>query len=198
MELEKSIFETQNPKLLSRIASILLEKNFTTTNPYKNYDSNYEILTDVLKFFSQVATDIDLEFFCKLINLNQDKIVKQDGRIKFTKDTELEIPQSKLFTIHYSTSGFAAVTETYKTTWSSYDELWAKSSILTAFHEGNFDWWEGENVSTNNSDYEIDRFLIDDVEPFENDNISESTLNKLDKKTLLMLKEVIEKRLRVL
>lgn len=199
MDIDKSIFETKPLVVLVRISLFLLEKEFVWSNPYgKNLERNYDLLENLLKLFSESCSNIDLEFFCKFIEVNIDTIKEYSVSKNSSLLSNIVIPTASNYEVDYSVVGSAIVTENYKTEWSSYDELWVKSSIIDAESTGNFDWWSGNNIGTETDNFESERFYVDNIEEIGKDRIKESTLNKLDKKTLLELKRVIDNRLRLL
>jgi phage regulator Rha-like protein len=85
------------------ICKELIDKGFESGNPYSGYvyNDNQDTLTDVAKFFGMVVVDLDVEFFSKFLEMNDETL----SQIFETKDKtlydKLIIPQSKKFKINY-------------------------------------------------------------------------------------------------
>ena len=201
MTPDKSTFETKPPKLLVKISLLLLEKNFLYESPFlrKNYSANFAALDNVLTYFSEFATDIDLQFFAKFISTNLKSIEEYQTSKNPESLSNIVIPTSSNYQVKYQVSGGALVIEKWKTEWSSYDENWVERSITVAYNDGSFDYWDGHHIDTETENFESDNFEVLEVGDDNYENmVNESTLNKLDKKTLLELKRVIDNRLRQL
>jgi len=198
----QSYFSKLPKKQLVLISEQLIDKNFDTgVYNSSSYDKSYTTLENVAGYFSLNVSDEDVEFFGKFIDIN-DGIL---SRIFETKDKslydQLIIPVAKEYKVEYSVWGSCTYVEYYETTWSSYDKDWVTDSMRHARDDGNWDLYYGKEVDTtydNNemSDYEFDEVTeVDEV----NESIKKNTIiESLDKKTLLELRGLIDKKLRSL
>jgi hypothetical protein len=198
----QSYFSKLPKKQLVLISEQLIDKKFNTQvyNSY-SYDKSYITLENVAGYFSLNVSDEDVEFFGKFIDIN-DGILSQ---IFETKDKslydQLIIPVAKEYKVEYSVWGSCTYTENYETTWTSYDKDWVTDSMRHARDEGNWDTYEGKEVDTSYDNYDMNDYEFDEVTEVDevNESIKKNTIiESLDKKTLLELRGLIDKKLRSL
>jgi hypothetical protein len=201
MSAEQSQFSKLSKKQLVIISKELIDKGFESGNPYSGYvyNDNQDTLTDVAKFFGMVVVDLDVEFFSKFLEMNDETL----SQIFETKDKtlyeKLIIPQSKKFKINYTTQGRASYIEYYDDKWDSYDIDWVEDSLRQARENGNWDFWNGNLNSTEYEDHDMNDYYFDEVEevkPKMNESYKNNKLDQMDKKTLLKLRGLIDDRLR--
>lgn len=196
-------FESLPKRNLVRISERLIDDGgIDFRNPYDYYDNFFDLLKEISPMFGIKLIDYeDIEFMSKFIVINDNQLSKI-----FSKDISKEeksslieglvIPKLKKFNIEYRVVGSATVIESYETTTSSYDEELAKQQVRYGYDQGEFDYWEGENVHTDTSDFESHDFIIDEIyETKSYTTESNKIIDTLDKKTLLELKQIIDKKL---
>ena len=212
MATEQSQFSKVSKKQLVRISEKLVDEGFDTVNPYSDYDENYKMLENIASFFSMVVNDEDVQFFAKLIDINDDllsKIFEPDGDKSLIE--KLEIPVAKTYNLDYSTWGSCSYEDYLTQSFDSYDEDWVINSANQQRKDGNWDLYHGKSRrDTEYDNFEESDHSFDRVYEVNDNKIKESLLDRLvlentsevvsslDKQTLLRLKQIIESRLRSL
>ena len=215
---EQSQFSKLSKKQLVFIAAKLVDEDFPIGNPYDDdFDNAYGILQEVSRYFSIEATQEDVEFFSKFLQINDEIIADLfANNRKEMKNTSLHeqlvIPIAKSYNLDYRVWGTCSYTNYMTQEFDSYDEEWVKDSASQQNNDGSWNMWEGQERSeTEYDNYEESDYDYEDVyEIYESKNRNESVLDKLvientsevigslDKKTLIKLKSIIESRLRLL
>ena len=218
MAAEQSQFSKLSKKQLVFICEKLVDEDFPIGNPYdSDFDSAFNILQEVSKYFGISATHEDVEFFAKLLQINDDLIADLFANNKEEiKNRELfeqlVIPVAKSYNLNYSSWGSCSFTNYMVQEFDSYDEEWVKDSAHQQNNDGNWNMWEGsERRDTEYENFEESDYSFDDVyEVNENKSQNESVLgrlvientsevvNSLDRKTLLELRRIIDSKLRLL
>jgi hypothetical protein len=220
MAATQSQFSKLPKKQLLFIVEKLLDEDFPIGNPYdNNFDNLYNIVESIGKYFNLSATQEDVEFFSKFLEVNEDIITDLfDNNREQIRNTslieQLVIPVSKTYDLHYTIWGSCTYTDYKGVYFNSYDKNWVRYSASQQRSDGSWDLWDGRDVS----DTEYDNF---DENGYDFNNVynvndkqetiySEAILDKLvientkdvvsslDKKTLIKLKSIIESRLRLL
>jgi hypothetical protein len=220
---EQSLFSKLPKKQLVFIINKLISNDFPTGNPYSlNYDRAYNILSRIGNYFNISVNDEDVQFFSKLLDINEDvisELVANNGERLNDKSLyeQLEIPEAKTYDLRYTVWGVCNYTEYLSQKFDSYDINWVQFSANQQIEDGNWDWYDGTNVrETEYENFEQSDMSYDNVYEVNDDDTtnfdvrSESMLDRLvientqdvvkslDKKTLLKLKSIIESRLRLL
>jgi hypothetical protein len=215
---EQSQFSKLSKKQLVFIAAKLVDEDFPIGNPYDDdFDNAYGILQEVSRYFSIEATQEDVEFFSKFLQINDEIIADLfANNRKEMKNTSLHeqlvIPVAKSYNLDYRVWGTCSYTNYMTQEFDSYDEEWVKDSASQQNNDGSWNMWEGQERSeTEYDNFEESDYDYEDVyEIDESKNRNESVLDKLvientsevigslDKKTLIKLKSIIESRLRLL
>ena len=198
---EQSQFSKLSKKQLVFICEKLVDEDFPIGNPYdSDFDSAFNILQEVSKYFSLTSTHDDVEFFSKEEMKNRELF------------EQLVIPVAKSYNLNYSSWGSCSYTNYMVQEFDSYDEEWVKDSAQQQNSDGNWSMWEGrERRDTEYENFEESDYSFGDVyEVNENEPQNESLLGKLvventrdvvkslDKKTLLELRRIIDSKLRLL
>jgi hypothetical protein len=217
MAAEQSQFSKLSKKQLVFICEKLVDEDFPIGNPYdSDFDSAFNILQEVSKYFGISATHEDVEFFAKLLQINDDLIADLFANNKEEiKNRELfeqlVIPVAKSYNLNYSSWGSCSFTNYMVQEFDSYDEEWVKDSAHQQNNDGNWNMWEGsERRDTEYENFEESDYSFGDVyEVNENKPKNESVLgrlvientsevvNSLDRKTLLELRRIIDSKLRL-
>ena len=213
---EQNQFSRLPKKQLVFIAEKLVDEDFPIGNPYESdFDNAFNILQEVSKYFSLTATHEDVEFFAKLLQINDDLIADLFANNKEEiKNRELfeqlVIPIAKSYNMNYSSWGSCSFTNYMVQEFDSYDEEWVKDSAQQKNSDGNWNMWEGserrdtEYENFEESDYSFgDVYEIDDTK---NESVlgrlvienTSEVVNSLDRKTLLELRRIIDSKLRLL
>ena len=213
---EQSQFSKLSKKQLVFIAEKLVDEDFPIGNPYQDdFENALSILEDVSKYFGLSATQEDVEFFAKLLEVNDDLIADLFANNKEQMKNrelfeQLIIPVAKSYNMDYSSWGTCSYTNYMVQEFDSYDKDWVTDSAIQQNNDGSWNMWEGQETNPTEyenfeeSDYNFgDVYEIDETKTesildrlvIEN---TSSVVNSLDKKTLLKLKSLIESRLRVL
>ena len=213
---EQSQFSRLPKKQLVFIAEKLVDEDFPIGNPYTDdFDSAYATLQEVSKYFSVEPTHEDVEFFAKLLEINDEIIADLFANNKEQMKNrelieQLEIPVAKSYNMDYSSWGTCSYTNYMVQEFDSYDKDWVTDSATQQNNDGNWNMWEGQETNPTEyenfeeSDYSFgDVYEIDETktESILDRLVIENTsgvVNSLDKKTLLKLKSIIESRLRFL
>ena len=215
---EQSQFSKLSKKQLVFICEKLVDEDFPIGNPYdSDFDSEFNILQEVSKYFSLTSTHDDVEFFSKFLQINDDLIADLFANNKEEMKNrelfeQLVIPVAKSYNLNYSSWGSCSYTNYMVQEFDSYDEEWVKDSAQQQNSDGNWSMWEGrERRDTEYENFEESDYSFGDVyEVNENEPQNESLLGKLvventrdvvkslDKKTLLELRRIIDSKLRLL
>jgi len=217
---DQSQFSKLPKKQLVFIAEKLVDEEFPIGNPYdSDFDGAYDILKQVANYFSLEATQEDVEFFSKFLEINENLIADLfANNLEQMRNTslieQLVIPVAKTYDLHYTTWGSCTYTEYKAQYFDSYDKDWVRDSAEQQRNDGNWDMWDGRNVR--DTDYENFEesdstynhvFNVDDKqETIYSESIldklvienTKDVVNSLDKNTLIKLKSIIESRLRFL
>ena len=215
---EQSQFSKLSKKQLVFICEKLVDEDFPIGNPYdSDFDSAFNILQEVSKYFSLTSTHDDVEFFSKFLQINDDLIADLFANNKEEMKNrelfeQLVIPVAKSYNMDYSSWGSCSYTNYMVQEFDSYDEEWVKDSAQQQQSDGNWSQWDGrERRDTEYENFEESDYSFGDVyEVNENEPQNESLLGKLvventrdvvkslDKKTLLELRRIIDSKLRLL
>ena len=215
---EQSQFSKLSKKQLVFICEKLVDEDFPIGNPYdSDFDSAFNILQEVSKYFSLTSTHDDVEFFSKFLQINDDLIADLFANNKEEMKNrelfeQLVIPVAKSYNLNYSSWGSCSYTNYMVQEFDSYDEEWVKDSAQQQQSDGNWSQWDGrERRDTEYENFEESDYSFGDVyEVNENKPQNESVLGRLvventsevidslDKQTLIKLKSIIESRLRLL
>jgi hypothetical protein len=218
MAAEQSQFSKLPKKQLVFICEKLVDEDFPIGNPYTDdFDSAYSILQEVSKYFSVESTHEDVEFFAKLLEINDEIIADLFANNKEQMKNrelieQLVIPVAKSYNMDYSSWGTCSYTNYMVQEFDSYDEDWVTDSATQQNNDGNWNMWEGQETNpTEYENFEESDYSFGDVyEVNENEPQNESLLGKLvventqdivkslDKKTLLELRRIIDSKLRLL
>jgi hypothetical protein len=216
MAAEQSQFSRLPKKQLVFIAEKLVDEDFPIGNPYTDdFDDAYGTLQEVSRYFGVESTHEDVEFFAKLLEINDDLIADLFANNKEQMNNrelieQLEIPVAKSYNMDYSSWGTCSYTNYMVQEFDSYDKDWVTDSATQQNNDGNWSMWEGQETNPTEyknfeeSDYDFgDVYEIDETktESILDRLVIENTsgvVNSLDKKTLLKLKLIIESRLRLL
>jgi hypothetical protein len=119
MAAEQSQFSKLSKKQLVFICEKLVDEDFPIGNPYTDdFDNAYEILQSVSKYFGISATQEDVEFFSKLLEINDDLIADLFANNKEQMKNrelfeQLVIPVAKSYNLDYDVDGSCTYTEYY-------------------------------------------------------------------------------------
>jgi hypothetical protein len=216
MAAEQSAFSKLPKKILANISKQLIDENFPQGNPYDyDYDGHYKTLETIGKHLNISVNDEDVQFFAKLLEINDDILSKIfDGDKSLYKN--IEIPVAKTYELQYSVWGSCTYDEYLAQTFDAYDKNWVDDSARQQHNDGNFDLYDGRNRGeTIYDNFEMSDYEFGDVtelsdestsynrvrESLQNRLVVENTskvVSSLDKKTLLKLKRIIDSRLRSL
>ena len=212
---EQSQFSKLSKKQLVFIAEKLVDEDFPIGNPYEGFESAYITLQEVSRYFSIEAVQEDVEFFAKLLEINDELIADLFANNKEQMNNrelieQLKIPVAKSYNMDYSSWGTCSYTNYMVQEFDSYDRDWVTDSATQQNNDGNWNMWEGQETNPTEyenfeeSDYSFgDVYEIDETktESILDRLVIENTsgvVNSLDKQTLLKLKSIIESRLRLL
>ena len=215
---EQSQFSKLPKKQLVFIAEKLVDEDFPIGNPYTDdFESAYATLQEVSKYFSVESTHEDVEFFAKLLEINDEIIADLFANNKEQMNNrelieQLVIPVAKSYNLDYSSWGSCTYTNYMVQEFDSYDEDWVTDSATQQNNDGNWNMWEGQETNpTEYENFEESDYSFGDVyEVNESNTKNESVLNRLvientsevvnslDRKTLLELRRIIDSKLRLL
>ena len=215
MAATQSQFSKLSKKQLVFIAEKLVDEDFPIVNPYEGFESAYITLQEVSRYFSIEAVQEDVEFFAKLLEINDELIADLFANNKEQMKNrelfeQLIIPVAKSYNMDYSSWGTCSYTNYMVQEFDSYDRDWVTDSATQQNNDGNWNMWEGQETNPTEyenfeeSDYSFgDVYEIDETktESILDRLVIENTsgvVNSLDKQTLLKLKSIIESRLRLL
>ena len=209
---EQSQFSRLPKKQLVLIAEKLLDEGFPQGNPYDDYDFNtyYEDLSRVGKYFNVTATHEDVEFFAKFLEMNDDVLAELFGGGDKSLYDKLIIPEAQTYELRYSVWGTCTYDDYMSQNFDSYDMDWVEDSAQQQRNDGSWDLYNGIHVrDTTYDNFDESDHSFDEVRPV-SENVKESLLDRLvlentsevvsslDKQTLLKLKSIIDSRLRSL
>ena len=218
MAAEQSQFSRLPKKQLAFISEKLIDEEFPIGNPYDDdFDSAYNTLQEVSRYFNVEATQEDVEFFSKFLQINDDLIADLFANNREQMNNrelieQLVIPVAKSYKLDYSSWGTCSYTSYMSQEFDSYDKDWVKESAMQQSNDGNWNMWEGEEREpTDYENFEESDYDFDGVYEVDENNIrTESILDRLvlentkdvvkslDKKTLLELRRIIDSKLRLL
>ena len=216
----QSQFSKLPKKQLVFISEKLIDEEFPIGNPYdSDFDGAYNILKQASNYFGLEATQEDVEFFSKFLEINENIIAElfANNREQMRNTSLIEqliIPVAKTYDLHYTTWGSCTYTEYKGQYFDAYDKDWVRDSAEQQRQDGNWDMWDGREVrdteyenfeetdSTYNHVYNVD----DKQETIYSESIldklvienTKDVVNSLDKNTLIKLKSIIESRLKLL
>ena len=208
---EQSQFSKLPKKQLVLIAEKLIDEDFPTGNPYDyDFSDSYETLLTIGKYFSITAVHEDVEFFSKFLEMNDDVLSDIFETGDKTLYDKLVIPVAQTYELRYSVWGSCTFEDYMGQKFDSYDMNWVEDSARQQRDDGNWDLFDGYNVSdTTYDNFDTSDYSFDEVR-YVNEPIKESLLNRLvlentsevvsslDRETLLKLKSIINSRLRSL
>ena len=216
MAAQQSQFSRLPKKQLVFITEKLIDEEFAVGNPYDyNFESLYNTLKNISKYFNINSTHEDIEFFAKFLEINGDTIAElfaNNGEQMKNKELieQLEIPVAKSYDLNYSVWGSCTYTDYKVQEFDSYDEKWVKDSAHQQRNDGNFDTWNGRDrrktdyENYEESDYEFEGVYEVNKKPVQESLLSKlvientsEVVNSLDKKTLLELRRIIDSKLRL-
>jgi hypothetical protein len=218
MAAEQSQFSKLPKKQLIFIAEKLVDEDFPIGNPYTDdFDDAYGTLQEVSRYFGVESTHEDVEFFAKLLEINDEIIADLFANNKEQMKNrelieQLVIPVAKSYNMDYSSWGTCSYTNYMVQEFDSYDEDWVTDSATQQNNDGNWNMWEGQETNpTEYENFEESDYSFGDVyEVNESNTRNESVLNRLvientsevvnslDRKTLLELRRIIDSKLRLL
>lgn len=209
---EQSQFSKLPKKQLVLIAEKLIDEDFPTGNPYGSYSFSeaYETLSTIGKYFSITAVHEDVEFFSKFLEMNDDVLADIFETGDKTLYDKLVIPVAQTYELRYSVWGSCTFEDYMGQKFDSYDMNWVEDSARQQRDDGNWDLFDGYNVSdTTYDNFDTSDYSFDGVN-YVSEPVKESLLDKLvlentnevvsslDRGTLLKLKSIIDSRLRSL
>jgi hypothetical protein len=217
---QQSKFAGLSKKQLTLICEKLVDEEFPIGNPYDwGFDSAFEILKDISKYFSiDVNAQEDVEFFSKFLEINEDIIAdlfanNREQMRNVSLIEKLQIPTPSVYIVNYDVDGSCTYTEYLSNTFSSYDESWVEDAAKQGYDDGNWDLYEGKvRAKTEYDNFEMNDYNFESVHRYyeKPKQIKDSILNKLvventsevidslDKDTLLKLKRMIDSKLRLI
>jgi hypothetical protein len=217
---DQSQFSKLPKKQLVFIAEKLVDEEFPIGNPYdSDFDGAYDTLKQVANYFSIGATQEDVEFFSKFLEVNENIIAdlfanNREQMRNASLIEQLVIPVAKTYDLHYTTWGSCSYTEYKGQYFDAYDKDWVIDSASQQRNDGNWDMWDGrdvrdteyENFEESDSSYNHVYNVDDKQETIYSESIldklvienTKDVVNSLDKNTLIKLKSIIESRLRLL
>ena len=209
---EQSQFSKLPKKQLVLIAEKLIDEDFPTGNPYGSYSFSdaYETLSTIGKYFSISAVNEDVEFFSKFLEMNDDVLADIFETGDKTLYDKLVIPVAQTYELRYNVWGSCTFDDYMGQKFDSYDMNWVEDSARQQRDDGNWDLFDGYNVSdTTYDNFDTSDYSFDEVR-YVSEPVKESLLNRLvlentsevvsslDRETLLKLKSIIDSRLRSL
>ena len=212
MAADQSQFSKLPKKQLVLIAEKLIDEDFPTGNPYGSYSFSeaYETLSTIGKYFSISAVHEDVEFFSKFLEMNDDVLADIFETGDKTLYNKLVIPVAQTYELRYNVWGSCTYDDYMGQKFDSYDMNWVEDSARQQRDDGNWDLFDGYNVSdTTYDNFDTSDYSFDEVR-YVSEPVKESLLNRLvlentsevvsslDRETLLKLKSIIDSRLRSL
>lgn len=208
---EQSQFSKLPKKQLALIAEKLIDEDFPIGNPYDyDFSDAYNTLETIGKYFSISAVHEDVEFFSKFLEMNDDVLADIFETGDKTLYEKLIIPVAQTYELRYNVWGSCTYDDYMGQKFDSYDMDWVKDSARQQRNDGNWDLFDGYNVSdTTYDNFDTSDYSFDEVR-YVSEPVKESLLNRLvlentsevvsslDRETLLKLKSIIDSRLRSL
>jgi hypothetical protein len=199
-----SLFHKYPKKHLAFIIAELIKKDFDFGSPYSD-DDNITILEDAVEPFGESISDIDMEFFAKLIKNNRELAIEISNSkpSKFLYE-KLEIPKIDKYNVNWKETGSCTYQRFYRDTWSSYDENWVEYAMDKAHSDGNYAKWEAEydedydNFEAYDDTYTSIEKITETKQSGIDKLVIENTsyaIDSLDRKSLIILKSIIDKKL---
>ena len=220
MKPQESKFARLSKKQLTLICEKLVDEEFPIGNPYDwGFDSAFEILKDISKYFSiDVNAQEDVEFFSKFLEINEDIIAdlfanNREQMRNVSLIEKLQIPTPSVYIVNYDVDGSCTYTEYLSNTFPSSHESWVEDAAKQGYDDGNWDLYEGKvRAKTEYDNFEMNDYNFESVHRYyeKPKQIKDSILNKLvventsevidslDKDTLLKLKRMIDSKLRLI
>lgn len=210
---DQSTFSRFPKKQLVFISNKLIEDEFDWNDITDDYESviekNESILESVASYFNESVVEEDIQFFIKFIETNQDLLTKINETNDSSLIERLVIPQSNDYLVEYTVDGRCSFTEFYENTFSSYDKRWVYDSLYHQYRNGDWDTYSGTLKNTEYDNWESENWEVQTVKDITNNTQESSSprkllenteklIPKLDKKTLISLKRLIDKQLRTL
>jgi hypothetical protein len=206
---EQSSFSKYPKKQLYFISTKLIDDGFEWDNIdyYSSFDDNYEKLKIISRYFDDSnLQEQDVQFFIKFIEENIELIQQISSNSDRELIDKLIIPQANDYLIEYTLEGSCTFIEYYNQKFSSYDRHWVRDAINIHYNDGNFDWYDGTLLNTQYDNFEFNNWEIENVKEISGVQESrnrkrllentEKLIPKLDEKTLVTLKYLIDKQLR--
>jgi hypothetical protein len=215
----QSQFSKLSKKQLVFICEKLIDEEFPIGNPYENdFDSAFSTLESISKYFN-ISIDIeDVEFFSKLLEINEDLVAELFANNRENiKNKELIdrliIPKAEAYKLNYEIYGTCSFTEYKSQEFDSYDKYWVKDTAEQRRQDGSWDFWDGyDREVTDYENYQVDGETYGHVykveykekkDNFVSDSIldklvienTENVVSSLDRQTLLKLKSIIDSKL---
>lgn len=199
-----SLFNNYSKKHLAFIITNLINKDFDFEAPYSD-DDNITILEEATEPFGESISDIDMEFFAKLIKNNRELAIEiANSKPSKSLYERLEIPKIDKYNVNWKESGSCDYRRFFRDTWSSYDENWVEYAMDKAHSDGNYSKWESE-YDDDYENFEAYDETYTNIEKINEENQSginklviENTsyaIDSLDRKSLIILKSIIDKKL---
>lgn len=210
---DQSTFSRFPKKQLVFISNKLIENGFEWEDITYDYDSvielNDPILESVASYFNESVVEEDIQFFIKFIQTNQDLLTKINETNDSSLIERLVIPQPNDYLVEYTVDGRCNFTEFYENNFSCYDKKWVYDSLYHQYRNGDWDTYSGVLKNTEYDNWETENWEVQTVKDFPNNTQesrsprkllenTEKLIPKLDKNTLIALKQLIDKQLRTL
>ena len=215
MAAEQSQFSRLPKKQLVFISEKLIDEDFPMENPYEtDFDSAYNTLSQIGKYFGFEVVNEDVEFFSKFLRVNDDLIAElfaNNGELKGNKDLveQLQIPVSHTYDLHYTVYGSCRYTDYLAQYFDCYDKDWVEDSATQQRNDGSWYTYDGRNIrETEYDDFQENDYDFDKVYYAKDKNqVQESILSKLvlentsevidkiDRNTLIKLRNLINQKL---
>jgi hypothetical protein len=210
---DQSTFSRFPKKQLVFISNKLIENGFEWEDFIEDYDSvielNDPILESVASYFNESVVEEDIQFFIKFIETNQDLLTKINETNDSSLIERLVIPQPNDYLVEYTVDGRCNFTEFYENNFSCYDKKWVYDSLYHQYRNGDWDIYSGVLKNTEYDNWETENWEVQTVKDIPNNTQesrsprkllenTEKLIPKLDKNTLISLKQLIEKQLRTL
>jgi len=199
-----SLFHKYPKKHLAFIISELIKKDFDFENPYSD-DNNIDILDEAVEPFGESISDIDMEFFAKIIRDDKELAIEiANSKSSKSLYERLEIPKVDKYNVNWKETGSCTYVRYFRDTWASYDENWVELAIDSANNEGTYYKWDAEyDADYENFDMYDDTYTsIEKITETKQSGIDklviENTsyaIDSLDRKSLIILKSIIDKKL---
>lgn len=210
---EQSQFQKVPKKLLMKILVELdMGGEFDFDNPYDAglYEDNERILIRTVKKYGfSPITDLDVQFFAQLKYMNKDilQIWYQDRDKEIGES--LVIPVCHKWKVDYRVRGSEYFVDYFIDEFDCYRKDWVHDYVNELNNQGNWGYWDGKLLERDVRDSDTDGYEIDDVTAVDEepkDGLLENyiktriegtknIINKLDRKTLLELRKMIDKKL---